>query len=76
MYLTCLKIQYMHVYSCVLYINMLSLCCLQEDPFKGFKPIHLKFAKKADPTFTLDEKIAAARNKWKKQQVCILRKNI
>ncbi|KAH3772588.1 hypothetical protein DPMN_173929, partial [Dreissena polymorpha] len=37
----------------------------QEDPFKGFKAINLKFAKKAEPTFTLDEKIAAARKKRK-----------
>ncbi|XP_052819355.1 probable ATP-dependent RNA helicase DDX27 [Mya arenaria] len=39
----------------------------QEDPFKGFKSIKLKFAKKADPTFTLDEKIEAARKRRKLQ---------
>ncbi|XP_053401705.1 probable ATP-dependent RNA helicase DDX27 [Mercenaria mercenaria] len=37
-----------------------------EDPFKGFKTINLQFAKKAEPAFTLDEKIAAARKKRKK----------
>ncbi|XP_060597601.1 probable ATP-dependent RNA helicase DDX27 [Ruditapes philippinarum] len=38
-----------------------------DDPFKGFKTINLQFAKKAEPTFSLDEKIAAARKKRKKE---------
>jgi hypothetical protein len=40
---------------------------IQDDPFKGFKTINLQFAKKAEPTFSLDEKIAAARKKRKKE---------
>ncbi|KAL4234990.1 putative ATP-dependent RNA helicase ddx27 [Mactra antiquata] len=36
-----------------------------DDPFKGFKTINLQFAKKGQPTFSLDEKIAAVRQKRK-----------
>lgn len=39
----------------------------QEDPFKGFKTISLQFAKKGTVSQSLDEKIASARKKRKRE---------
>lgn len=46
---------------------MEKLLVLQDDAFKEFKAINLKFAKKSEHAFSLDEKIAAARKKRKKE---------